>query len=80
VKADSGASAPPATMASARPSRIACSATPMASDPAAHAVQTADEGPCRPSTRATAAAGALGSDSGTANGLTRSGPRSSSAR
>ena len=52
----------------------------MASEPAAQAVQTADEGPCSPSTRATVAAGALGSASGTANGLTRSGPRSCSAR
>ena len=77
--AASGASAPPASMASARPSRMAKSAAPMASAPAAQAVHGADDGPRRPSVRAVAAAATLVSESGIANGLTRSGPRSCSA-
>jgi hypothetical protein len=73
----SGASAPPASIASARPARLADSAVPRAAAPAAQAVQAAADGPRRSSALAVAAAAWLVSESGIAKGLTRSGPRSS---
>ena len=75
----SAASAPPATIASARPRRMRSNAQPIASEPAAQAVAGAAVGPCMPLRRVTAATGEFVNASGIVNGLTRSAPRSRSA-
>ena len=75
MKGETGASAPPASIASAAPDRISETASPIASVPAAQAVATVDDGPRSPRIRATAATGEFVSPNGTVNGLTRSAPR-----
>ena len=71
-----GASVPPQSMTSARPSRIASSPSPIAMFEAAQAVHCDESGPCVPSSIETQAAPMFGMISGIENGLTRSGPRS----
>ena len=71
-----GASVPPASITSARPSRIASSDSPIAMFDAAHAVHCDESGPCVPSSIETQPAPMFGMICGIENGLTRSGPRS----
>ena len=73
-----GASVPPQSITSARPSRIASRPSPIAMFEAAQAVHCELSGPCVPSCIETQAAPMFGMISGIENGLTRSGPRSSS--
>ena len=73
-----GASVPPHSITSARPRRIASAPSPIAMFPAAHAVHCDESGPFVPSSIDTQAAPMLGMMAGMENGLTRSGPRSSS--
>ena len=73
-----GASVPPQSITSARPSRIASMPSPIAMFEAAQAVHCEQSGPCVPSSIETQAAPMFGMISGIENGLTRSGPRSSS--
>ena len=70
-----GASVPPASITSARPSLIASSGSPIAMFEAAHAVHCDDSGPFVPSSIDTQAAPMFGMIAGIENGLTRSGPR-----
>ena len=72
------ASVPPANMTSARPSRIASIASPMAMFEAAHAVHSDVSGPRVPSSMETQAAPMFGMIAVIESGLTRSGPRASS--
>ena len=72
-----GASVPPQNITSARPRRIASSPSPIAMFEAAHAVHSAASGPCAPSSIETHAAAMFGMIWTIANGLVRSGPRSS---
>ena len=72
------ASVPPASIASARPSRIASAASPIAMFDAAQAVHCDDRGPRVPRYIETQPAPMFGMICGIENGLTRSGPRSSS--
>ena len=71
-----GASVPPASITSARPSRIASAASPIAMLEAAHAVHSDSKGPLVPSSIETQPAPMFGMIDGIENGLTRSGPRS----
>ena len=73
-----GASVPPQNIASARPSRIASSESPMDMFEAAQAVHCEDSGPCVPSSIDSQPAPRLGMMAGIENGPTRSGPRSRS--
>ena len=73
-----GASVPPQSMTSARPSRMASRPLPIAMFEAAHAVHSDDSGPFVPSSIETQAAPMFGMIAGIENGLTRSGPRSRS--
>ena len=73
-----GASAPPASTRSARPSRMSWRPAPIASVPAAQAVPVTPVGPRTSSVLATAATGALVSPRGMVRGLTRAGPRAAS--
>ncbi len=70
-----GASVPPANITSARPIRIASTASPMAMFAAAHAVHWLISGPFVPSSIETQPAPMFGMMQGIENGLTRSGPR-----
>ena len=70
-------SPPPASIARASPRRMISAALPIASVPAAQAVQVAVTGPRRPSSIDTWPAPMLATLSGIAKGETRSGPRSS---
>ena len=70
-----GASLPPAIIASARPSLIASSASPIAMFEAAQAVHWLISGPLGPSSIDTQPAPMFGMIEGIENGLTRSGPR-----
>ena len=72
------ASVPPQSITSARPSRIASAPSPMAMLEAAHAVHCEESGPRVPSSMDTQPAPMFGMMAGIENGLTRSGPRSSS--
>ena len=72
------ASVPPANMTSARSSRIASIASPIAMFEAAQAVHSDVSGPRVPSSIETQAAPMFGMIAGIESGLTRSGPRSSS--
>ena len=67
-------SAPPQTIASALPSWSKRKASPMAFEPAAQAVATAELGPLVPSAIAASPEAMLGIIIGTVNGLTRPGP------
>ena len=71
-----GASVPPAIIASARPMRIASSASPIAMFDAAQAVHSDISGPFVPSSIETQPAPMFGMIDGIENGETRSGPRS----
>jgi hypothetical protein len=71
-----GASVPPQSMTSARPSLIASSPSPIAMFDAAQAVHSAASGPCAPSSIDTHAAAMFGMIWTIAKGLVRSGPRS----
>src|SRR5919106_6029426 len=71
-----GASVPPQNIASARPSRIASSPSPMAMLDAAQAVVSVASGPCVPSSIEIQAAAMLGMIWMIEKGLVRSGPRS----
>ena len=73
-----GASVPPQSITSARPSRIESSPSPSAMFEAAQAVHCELSGPFVPSCIETQAAPMFGMISGIENGLTRSGPRWSS--
>jgi hypothetical protein len=75
---DTGASVPPQIITSARPSLIASSPSPSAMFEAAHAVHSESSGPLVPSSIETQPAARLGMIWTIENGLTRSGPRSSS--
>ena len=68
------ASAPPATMTSAEPSRIMRMPSPIEWAPAAHAVVTQRFGPVKPNCMPTRPAVAFGIIIGTSIGLTRCGP------
>ena len=70
-----GASLPPANITSARPTRIASIASPIAMFDAAHAVHWLISGPFVPSSIDTQPAPMFGMIDGIENGLTRSGPR-----
>ena len=72
------ASVPPASITSARLSRIASIASPMAMLEAAHAVHSEVSGPRAPSSIETQAAPMFGMIAVIASGLIRSGPRSRS--
>ena len=72
------ASAPPASITRAAPRRRMSTAVPIASVPAAQALQTAVTGPRRPSSIDTWPAPMFATLSGIAKGETRSVPRSSS--
>ena len=72
------ASVPPASMTSARPSRIASAASPIAMFEAAQAVHCDESGPRVPRYIEIQPAPMLGMICGIENGLTRSGPRLSS--
>ena len=69
-----GASVPPQSITSARPSRIASRPSPIAMFDAAQAVHWAVSGPRVPSMIDTQPAPRFGMIDGIANGLTRSGP------
>ena len=71
-------SAPPHTIASALPSCSSRKASPMALEPAAQAVATAELGPLVPRAMAARPVARLGIIIGTVNGLTRPGPLPSS--
>ena len=73
-----GASVPPHSITSARPSRIASMPSPIAMFEAAQAVHSEASGPFVPSSIDTQAAPMFGMIAGIENGLTRSGPRSRS--
>ena len=73
---ETGASVPPQTITSARPSRIASSPSPIAMFDAAHAVHWESSGPFVPSSIETQPAARFGMIWTIENGLTRSGPRS----
>ena len=75
-----GASAPPASIATAAPRLMISNASPMPPAPAAHAVVTACSGPLVPRCSETCAAPMLGIIIVAKNGLTARGPRSKSAR
>ena len=72
-----GASVPPQSITSARPSRIASRPSPIAMFEAAQAVVSVASGPCVPSSIDTQAAAMFGMIWMIENGLVRSGPRSS---
>ena len=72
------ASVPPQSITSARPSRIASQPSPIAMFDAAHAVHSESSGPRVPSSIETQPAPRFGMIAGIENGLTRSGPRSTS--
>ena len=73
-----GASVPPQSITSARPSRIASSPSPIAMFEAAQAVHSESSGPFVPSSIETQPAARFGMIWTIENGLTRSGPRWSS--
>ena len=73
-----GASVPPHSITSARPRRIASIPSPIDMFDAAQAVHWEVSGPFVPSSIETQAAPMFGMIAGIENGLTRSGPRSSS--
>ena len=73
-----GDSLPPAIIASARPRRIASTASPIAMFEAAQAVHWLISGPWVPSSIETQPAPMFGMMHGIENGLIRSGPRVSS--
>ena len=75
---DPRASVPPQNITSARPSRIASRPSPIAMFDAAQAVHCESSGPRVPSSIETQPAPMFGMIAGIENGLTRSGPRSSS--
>ena len=74
------ASAPPASITSARPARMCSAASPMAWLPEEQAVVAQESGPRRPSSIETWAAAMLAIIMGMNRGETRSGPRSTSTR
>jgi hypothetical protein len=73
-----GASVPPQSITSARPSRMASAPSPIAMFDAAHAVHCEESGPFVPSSIETQAAPMFGMIAVIENGFTRSGPRCSS--
>ena len=75
-----GASAPPASIATAAPRRMISKASPMAPAPAEQAVQTAPSGPFVPSSSETWAAAMFGIIIVAKNGLMLCGPRAKISR